>query len=79
MDKIEKTPQDLESRFSLAKLQNEAHRYPDAIETLLQIIAIDRNWNNKAAYQLLLEVFNKIGSSNELVVKSRKRLAKILF
>jgi thioredoxin-like negative regulator of GroEL len=43
------------------------------------MLAIDRNWNNKAANQLLMEVFNKVGSSNELVVKSRKRLSKILF
>ena len=48
--KIEKMPSDLDSRFILAKLQVDAGRYPDAIETLLQIIAIDRNWNNKVAY-----------------------------
>ena len=69
----------MESRFALAKIQNDAHRYADAIESLLQIIAIERNWNNKIAYQTLMEIFNKVGSSNELVVKSRKRLSKILF
>lgn len=42
-------------------------------------MAIDRNWKEKAAYNKLMEVFNKVGSSNELVVKSRKRLSKILF
>ena len=43
------------------------------------MLSIDRNWNNKAAYQLLIELFNKMGASNEVVVKARKRLAKILF
>jgi putative thioredoxin len=79
ISKLEKAPGDLDSRFALTKLQVDAHRYADAIESLLQLIAIDRNWNNKAAYQMLMEVFNKVGSSNELVVKSRKRLSKILF
>lgn len=43
------------------------------------MIAIDRNWNNKAANQLLMEIFGKLGSANELVVKGRKKLSKILF
>ncbi len=47
--KIEKTPGDLESRYKLAKIQADAGRYPDAIESCLQMLAIDRNWNNKAA------------------------------
>lgn len=45
----------------------------------MQIIKIDRNWNQKAAYTLLLEIFTKLGSSNEVVIKARKRLSKILF
>jgi putative thioredoxin len=77
--KVEKNPSNLELRYQLAQLQHKEARYSDVIESCLQLIAIDRNWNNKAANQLLMEVFAKLGSANELVVKGRKKLSKILF
>ncbi|CDW78100.1 thioredoxin [Stylonychia lemnae] len=78
-EKIDKDPSDLQSRYDLAKMQFEKTKYDEAIETCLQIMQIDRNWNQKAGYTLLLEVFAKLGSSNEVVIKARKRLSKILF
>lgn len=78
-EQIERDPSDLEARFNLAKIQWEKKKAEEAIESCLQIIAIERNWNDKAAYNLLIDIFNKLGASNELVVKSRKRLSKILF
>ena len=69
----------MDKRYKLAEIQFENGRYEEAIENCLQMLAIDRNWNSKAANTLLMKVFNKIGSSNELVVKARKRLSKILF
>lgn len=76
---IEKNPSDLQSRYDLGKLQFEKGKHDEAIETCLQMMSIDRNWNNKAAYTLLIEVFNKLGATNEIVIKARKRLSKILF
>lgn len=46
---------------------------------MLDIVKIDRNWNNRQAYNLLIEIFNKLGAANEVVVKARKQLSKILF
>lgn len=39
----------------------------------------NKNWNEKAAYNLLIEIFTKLGNTSELVVASRKKLSKILF
>jgi putative thioredoxin len=71
-DNINKNPSDLESRYNLAKIQWEKNKSQQAIDTCLEIVKIDRNWNNKAAYTLLIEIFNKLGSSNEIVMKARK-------
>ena len=79
MSQIEADPSDLESRFKLAQLQWEKKKVEQAIESCMQLLKIDRNWNDKAAYQLIIEIFNKVGASNEVVVKARKNLAKILF
>ena len=69
----------MQARYDLAKMEFEAQKYEQAIETLFKLIKIDRNWNEKAGYNLLLEIFNKVGASSELVMKSRKKLSKILF
>ena len=76
---LEKVPSDLPSRFKLAQIQNDAGKFTEAIESLLQILAIERNWNERQAYKLLMEIFGKVGSSNEIVIKARKKLSKILF
>jgi thioredoxin-like negative regulator of GroEL len=60
-------------------LQFENSEYEEAIKSLLEIIQIDRNWNNKAANDLLKQIFSYLGSDNELTIQGRKKLAKILF
>lgn len=53
-------------------MQWNKNKIQEAIDSCLQIVKIDRNWNNKAAYNLLIEIFNKLGASNEIVIKARK-------
>ena len=60
-------------------MQFENSEYEEAIKTLLEIIQIDRNWNNKAANDLLKQIFGYLGSDNELTIQGRKNLANILF
>jgi putative thioredoxin len=76
---IENNPKDLNWRYQLAVLQFENSEYEEAIKTLLEIITIDRNWNNKAANTLLKQVFSYLGSDNKLTIEGRKKLAKLLF
>ena len=76
---IEKDPKDLNWRYQLAVLQFDNSDYEEAIQTLLEIIRIDRNWNNKAANDLLKQIFSYVGSDNKLTIEGRKSLTKILF
>ena len=69
----------MESRFELAKLQYGKQKYEEAIEGCLQMIKMDKNWNKKAAYNLVMEIFKMLGDKHELVPEARKRLAKLLF
>ena len=46
---------------------------------LLDIMSIDRNWQEKKAHNTLMEVFKKLGQTNEAVKKGRKKLANIMF
>jgi len=54
---IDVEPDNLEKRLQLAKLLKEKNRPEEAIDELLQILAIDRNYKDKEAYNTLLETF----------------------
>jgi thioredoxin-like negative regulator of GroEL len=66
-------------RYQLALLKFENSEYEDAINTLLDMIMIDRNWNNKAAHNLLIYIFNYLGSEDKITIEGRKKLFKILY
>ncbi len=76
---INVNPQNLESRYNLALQYFENSDFEKCIDSLLEIIKIDRNWNNKAANNFLLKIFNFLGSNNKLTQEGRKKLSKVLF
>ena len=57
----------------------EKNRAEEAIPLLLDILTIDRNWEEKKAHNMLMEVFKKLGSANDAVKQGRKRFANIMF
>ena len=63
----------------MAELLIEKNRAEESIPLLLDILKIDRNWEEKKAYEKLLDVFKKLGQNNEAVKKGRKKLANIMF
>jgi len=40
---------------------------------------IDRNFKDKIANKLLLDIFAKLGATNPLVIQGRKKMQRILF
>ena len=70
---------DLQDMQDLAEHLRAKNRMEESIDMLLDSIAIDRNWNKRAAQNLLTDIFKHLGSGSELVVKGRKKLGKLLF
>ena len=79
INNVETNPGDIDSRFLSSNILIANERYEDAINNLLEIIKIDRNWNGKKAHQLLLRLFSMLGSESQIAVQGRKKLAKLLF
>ena len=77
--KVQEDPENLDNYFALAELLIEKNRSEESIPLLLDIVAIERNWQDKKAYNKLMDVFAKLGSSNEAVKKGRSKLANIMF
>ena len=75
----EEDPQNLQSKFDVANYLFQKEKYEEAIEYCMSIMKADKNWQEKKAYNLLLEIFKKLGNSNPVVSETRKKLSKLLF
>jgi len=72
-------PDNLDRRFELAGGQMAAGDRDAAADSLLGIIASDRDWNEGAARQQLLKLFEVVGLEDPWVSAQRRRLSAILF
>jgi putative thioredoxin len=72
-------PDDLDARFTLAGGQMAAGDRDAAADSLLGIIAADKDWNEGAARQQLLKLFDVVGLEDPWVSAQRRRLSAILF
>jgi len=73
------SPADMDARYRLAGGQMAANQHQAAADTLLAMIADDRDWNDAAARQLLLKLFEVVGLQDPWVAAQRRRLSAILF
>jgi putative thioredoxin len=78
-EKVRQNPGDQQARLDLAQAQFSAGDKEGAIETLLEAIAVDREWNEQAARLQLLKFFEALGHSDPLTVQGRKKLSTLLF
>lgn len=72
-------PDDMAARYELAGGQMAAGDRDAAADTLLAMIANDRDWNENAARQRLLKLFEVVGLEDPWVAAQRRRLSAILF
>ena len=75
----EGAPEDMNAQFAFAEAAFAAGQRDAAADTLLAMVAADREWNEGAARAKLLKIFEAIGLEDEWVVATRRRLSKILF
>ena len=72
-------PHDMDARYELAGAQMAADDRDGAAETLLKMVAEDREWNDGAARQRLLKLFEAVGLEDPWVSAQRRKLSAILF
>jgi putative thioredoxin len=72
-------PDDHQARFDLANAQMAAGNRDAAADGFLHITAADRAWNEGAARQQLLKLFEVVGLEDPWVSAQRRRLSAILF
>jgi len=77
--RLAQNPDDLETRFELANALIGSGAMEPGIDHLLTIMEKDRGWNDDAAKQKLLTVFDALGPTNPIVKTGRRRLSSLYF
>ena len=75
----EAAPQGMDAQFAYAEAAFAAGERDAAADTLLAMIAADREWSEGAARAKLLKIFEATGLEDEWVVGVRRRLSRVLF
>jgi len=68
---------DMDARLQLANLLIGLERYAEGLDMLLEMIGLDRAWNDDAARKTLLSVFNLL-AGDPLAAQYRRKLASVL-
>jgi len=77
--KVSDNPKDMDARLALADALLAASDREAAVDTLLEMIQLDRAWNDEAARKKLVTLFEAFGPTDELTLGARRRLSSILF
>ena len=77
--RVEASPSNLQARFELASALAAGGQSEAAVDEFLEIIRRDRNWNDGAAKQQLLTLFEALGSADPIVKSGRRKLSNLLF
>ncbi len=72
-------PNDHHARYDLSLVQAASGDLKGAVDSLLAIVAADREWNDQAARKQLLVVFEAAGAGSDVARDGRRRLSSILF
>ena len=77
--RLDAAPDDHQARFDLAIALNARGERDAAADHLLELMRRDREWNDDAARQQLLQFFEAWGIKDPATQKSRQRLSSLLF
>ncbi|MBU6319915.1 MAG: thioredoxin [Alphaproteobacteria bacterium] len=77
--RVANTPGDLDARFALANLLASQNRHEDAVEQLFAILERNLQWNEGAAKEQLLKIFEVTGPKSDVTRDGRRRLSSLMF
>jgi len=77
--RVDANPKDFEARFALAQALFAGGEREGGVDQLLEIIRLNRAWNEEAARKELVKFFEAMGPTDPLTLNARRRLSSLLF
>ena len=72
-------PKDMQARLDLAMARFALGEKESAMNELLEMMKLDRKWNEEAARKQLVKFFEAFGPTDPLTIQGRRRMSSILF
>ncbi len=72
-------PENRQARFDLALALHAAGKVDEAVDCLLDLFRMDRDWNDGAAKTQLFTIFEALKPQDPIVLKGRRRLSSMIF
>ena len=77
--RLEANANDHQARYDLAMAYYAQARNEETIDELVEIVSRERAWNEEAAPEMLLQIFDALGPTHELAISGRRKLSSVLF
>jgi putative thioredoxin len=77
--KVDADPQDRQARYDLAQALYASGNVDDAVETLLNLFRLDREWNDGAAKTQLFTIFEALKPNDPVALNGRRKLSSMIF
>ncbi|OUS19310.1 co-chaperone YbbN [Rhodobacterales bacterium 59_46_T64] len=76
---VDANPDDMQARFDLAQALHGAGQVEEAVEALLEMFRLDRDWNDGAAKAQLFTIFDALKPNDPIVLNGRRKLSSMIF
>jgi len=76
---LQRDPTDRQAMFDLATALYADGKIEEAVDTLLGLFRLDRDWNDGAAKKQLMVIFDALKPQDPIVLKGRRRLSSMIF
>lgn len=77
--RLEANPKDHQARFDLAMALDNSGAREQALNELLELVRMDRKWNEEAARKQLVTLFEAMGPADPRTLEARRKLSSLLF
>ena len=77
--KIDINPNDHQARFELALAYFAQGENQQAIDALVDIMRKNKSWNEEAAKEQLVKIFEALGDTHPDTIEGRQKMASVLF
>lgn len=77
--KVESNPNDHQARFDLALAYYAQGANEQAIDALVEILRKNLSWNENAAKEQLVKIFEALGDAHPDTIEGRQKMASVLF